>query len=111
MSHLAGALRRMSTTDSKHVVRCAQCGNDTVVSVRNAGEPIGMGDIPRLFEPFYRASQPEASAPGWGLGLAFVKRIAEKHGGSVQARNHESGTTFELHLPAVAAAATVGGPT
>jgi len=29
-----------------------------------------------------------------------VKRIAEKHGGSVQAKSEKSGTTFEIHLPA-----------
>jgi two-component system heavy metal sensor histidine kinase CusS len=53
-----------------------------------------------LFDPYYRAREPEHAKPGWGLGLAFVKRIAEKHGGSVHVTSNESGTTFEIHLPA-----------
>jgi two-component system OmpR family sensor kinase len=54
----------------------------------------------RLFEPYFRASNAERSKTGWGLGLAFVKRIAEKHGGSVRAESQETGTSFEIRLPA-----------
>lgn len=82
-------------------VRCFTSGDDEVViSVRNQGNPIASGDIPHLFDPYYRAREVETAKPGWGLGLAFVKRIAEKHGGSVQVKSEESSTTFEIHLPA-----------
>ncbi len=83
-------------------VRCYTSGNDVVVSVRNQGNPIATGDIPHLFDPYYRARDVETAKPGWGLGLAFVKRIAEKHGGSVQVKSEQSNTTFEIHLPAKA---------
>jgi len=37
---------------------------------------------------------------GWGLGLAFVKRIAEQHGGKAEAWSESgSGTSFRIHLP------------
>jgi signal transduction histidine kinase len=81
-------------------IRCFTSGDDVVISVRNQGEPIAARDIPRLFDPYYRAWEGQTDKPGWGLGLAFVKRIAEKHGGSVQAKSDKSGTTFEIHLPA-----------
>jgi len=32
--------------------------------------------------------------------LAFVKRIAEKHGGTVRAESEPAGTQFEIRLPA-----------
>ena len=80
-------------------VRCFSSGDDAIISVRNQGDPISTGDIPHLFDPYYRAQKVEAAKPGWGLGLAFVKRIAEKHGGSVQVRSEQSSTIFEIHLP------------
>jgi len=47
--------------------------------------------------------------PGWGLGLAFVKRIAEKHGGSVRVKSEAGGTAFEIRLPASAEIAVEKG--
>ena len=81
-------------------VRCSSCGDDIIISVQNQGDPIATGDIPHLFDPYYRAPKVETGKPGWGLGLAFVKRIAEKHGGFVQVKSEQSGTVFEIHLPA-----------
>ena len=81
-------------------VRCSHFANEVVVSVKNRGVPIALEDISHLFDPYYRAREPEHAKPGWGLGLAFVKRIAEKHGGSVHVTSNESGTIFEIHLPA-----------
>jgi signal transduction histidine kinase len=81
-------------------VRCFASADDVVISVRNQGNPIASSDIPHLFDPYYRARDMEPAKPGWGLGLAFVKRIAEKHGGSVQVKSEPSSTTFEIHLPA-----------
>lgn len=81
-------------------VCCVRSNNEVIIGVHNEGQPIPAEEIERLFDPFYRASNTEKSKSGWGLGLAFVKRIAEKHGGSVRAESQESGTLFEIHLPA-----------
>ena len=81
-------------------VSCHTEADEVLISVHNLGAPIGQQEIPRIFEPYYRASNPESSKTGWGLGLAFVKRIAEKHGGSVRAQNTADGMVFEIHLPA-----------
>jgi signal transduction histidine kinase len=86
--------------DTDIEVRCFSSADNAVILVRNQGQPIATGDIPHLFDPYYRARQVEAAKPGWGLGLAFVKRIAEKHGGSVLVTSNPSSTTFEIHLPA-----------
>jgi len=57
-------------------------------------------ELARLFEPFYRRREQEHTAPGWGLGLAFVKRIAEGHGGRVEASSDAvGGTCFRIVLP------------
>jgi len=81
-------------------VRCSSDDGEVIISVHNMGRPIAADEIARLFDPYFRASNTEKSTTGWGLGLAFVKRIAEKHGGSVRADSQEAGTQFEIHLPA-----------
>ena len=81
-------------------VRCHRDNEEVIISVHNLGKPVDPEEMARLFDPYFRASNAEKSKTGWGLGLAFVKRIAEKHGGSVRAESQESGTRFEIHLPA-----------
>jgi CHASE2 domain-containing sensor protein/signal transduction histidine kinase len=81
-------------------VRCFRDNEEVIISVHNMGKPVDPEEMARLFEPYFRASNAEKSKTGWGLGLAFVKRIAEKHGGSVRAESHQSGTLFEIRLPA-----------
>jgi signal transduction histidine kinase len=73
---------------------------EVAFAVHNRGPAIPAKDLEHLFEPYYRASQHADSKPGWGLGLAFVKRISEQHGGRVEVKSDElSGTCFRLILP------------
>jgi signal transduction histidine kinase len=81
-------------------VRCSSHEENVVIGVQNQSAPIAAEDIPHLFDPYYRGKNVEDRKPGWGLGLAFVKRVAEKHGGSVRAVGGLTGMTFEIHLPA-----------
>jgi len=70
------------------------------LEVWNPGPAIPAEELARLFEPFYRREEQGETAQGWGLGLAFVKRIGEQHGGKVEACSEPgSGTTFRIHLP------------
>ncbi len=79
------------------------------LAVHNLGTQISADDLPRVFDAYHRAPAQEAAETGWGLGLAFVKRIAEKHGGRVRAESSQHGTFFEIVLPAeTQAAAAVG---
>jgi signal transduction histidine kinase/CHASE2 domain-containing sensor protein len=71
-----------------------------VLEVWNPGPAIPPDELVRLFEPFYRRNEQEEKTRGWGLGLAFVKRIAEQHGGKAEAWSESnSGTAFLIHLP------------
>lgn len=56
-------------------------------------------EIPRLFEPFFRAST-SASISGTGLGLSIVQRAVELHGGRISVESERGqGTTFKVVLP------------
>ncbi len=81
-------------------VACVRQCDEILIRVHNIGRPISQDEISRIFDPYYRASNVDSSKAGWGLGLAFVRRIAEKHGGTVRAESRTDGTTFEIRLPA-----------
>jgi two-component system sensor histidine kinase KdpD len=67
--------------------------------VSNPGEIIAPDQLSRLFEPFYRIRDNETGAPGWGLGLTFVKRIVEEHHGTIEATSNESGVHVRILIP------------
>lgn len=71
------------------------------ISVTDEGVGIPPGDLPRIFERFYRADKSRSSEQsGTGLGLSIVKHIAQLHGGSVEAQSQVGkGTTISVVLP------------
>jgi signal transduction histidine kinase len=75
-----------------------------IVRVQDSGIGISPGDIPHIFDPFFRAGvAKEVNSEGTGLGLAIVKRIVEEHGGSVGVESAPGiGSTFWFRLPTVA---------
>jgi two-component system sensor histidine kinase MprB len=71
------------------------------VVVRDHGPGIAPGDLPLVFDRFYRAVDVR-SLPGSGLGLAIVRDAVEAAGGTVEAANHpEGGAVFTVSLPVV----------
>lgn len=67
--------------------------------VRDTGTGIPPDVLPRVFEPFFTTKGP---GRGTGLGLATAYGIVEQHHGRIRADSKpDSGTTFEILLPAV----------
>jgi signal transduction histidine kinase len=65
---------------------------------RGPGVPPELSD--RIFEPFYRLPGATERDGGVGLGLALVKSIAIRHGGTVTCENRpEGGACFVVQLP------------
>ena len=80
-------------------------GRDIVLVVADEGLGISEGDRARLYEEFFRSTNPEAVAlPGTGLGLTIVQRIVARHGGRIEVESELGmGTTFRVILPAASA--------
>jgi signal transduction histidine kinase len=74
-----------------------------VIDVADTGPGIAAGDLPRVFDRFYRGTAARRGAPGGaGLGLAIVASLVEAMGGTVSVRSTPGeGTTFSILLPAV----------
>jgi CheY-like chemotaxis protein len=77
------------------------------LSVHNTGPTIPAEELPRLFESFRRGSGTEGT-PGFGLGLAVCRRLAERMGGRMSAASAAGDTEFALELPLPMSAAPVG---
>ena len=98
-------------------MRRTDCAVD--VTVRDSGIGLAAEQLPRLFEMF---SQVDSSASrrhgGLGIGLASAKRLAEMHGGTIEAASDGlgRGSSFSVRLPlgtaspAVEAEPTALGP-
>jgi two-component system sensor histidine kinase MprB len=69
------------------------------VTVRDRGPGIDESDLPFVFDRFYRAPAAR-SLPGFGLGLALVRQVADELGGTVAIeRPDEGGTLVRLRIP------------
>ena len=64
----------------------------------SAGVGLPAGTHDDVFEPHQRA---HPTYDGRGLGLSICRRIVERHGGSISARDNERGrgAVFEFTLP------------
>ena len=75
--------------------------SEVEVIVEDKGAGIAPGDLPNIFDPFYRAQAArDIQARGVGLGLYLVKRIMEGMDGSVTVSSELGcGSRFVLHFP------------
>ena len=71
------------------------------IAVSDTGPGIPADDLPRIFERFYRIDRARSrESGGTGLGLALVRHVVERSGGTVLVASEEGvGTTFTLSLP------------
>ena len=85
-------------------VRTSRQGDDhqawVTFSVEDTGLGIAAGELPHVFERFYRGTAGRKSgAPGTGLGLAICKEIIDRLGGRITVESEPGhGTTFTVWL-------------
>lgn len=82
-------------------IRTEQLHERLVVAVHNEGRPIAPGEQDAIFEMYHRAGAAhDNDAQGWGIGLPYVRAVAESHGGSISVDSTEAlGTTFYFDIP------------
>ncbi len=87
--------KRMGTRGA--TIRVSLSGDEETIgiSISDQGEGISKRDLPHIFEPFF-STRPERV----GLGLTFVRRVVEEHGGTIEVESRlHRGTTVRLTFP------------
>ena len=82
-------------------------GDEVVVSVKDNGAGIPQDKLDSIFDMFMQVDRTsDRSQGGLGIGLTLVKRLAEMHGGSVEARSEGEGkgSEFIVRLPVLRSA-------
>jgi signal transduction histidine kinase/ActR/RegA family two-component response regulator len=106
LANLLGNAAKFTPRGGHAWLRAARDGDWIELSVRDDGIGIEPSQIPRLFEMFSQA-QPalERARGGLGIGLALVRGLVERHGGTVEAKSAGPGrgAEFIVRLPAAEA--------
>ena len=85
--------------DGEVTLTLDQTASHAVITVCDHGPGVPPAQQDRIFEPFYRLPGASERNGGVGLGLALVKSIALRHGGSVACSNRPGGgACFEVRL-------------
>jgi len=101
LENLLNNAQKYGDADKPIEVNVADSNGRAIVSVRNQGKPIPPGELDAIFQQFVRSSDAgESSTASWGLGLPYVRSVAQSHGGSaVVYSDANSGTTFVIDIP------------
>ena len=81
-------------------VQSGTAGPSAVLRVTDTGAGIPAGELPHIFERFWRGRQ-AAQTSGSGIGLAVAAELTRAHGGQLTAASEPGrGTEMTLTLPA-----------
>ncbi|MES2456323.1 MAG: ATP-binding protein [Bacteroidota bacterium] len=84
-------------------ISCVQTDNGQLFSVKDQGMGIRAGDLPKLFDRFFRIETDHTqNISGFGIGLYLCAEIIRLHGGKIWAESEigvGSGFYFSLPLP------------
>lgn len=117
---IAQALANVLTNALRHtpaggtvIITAARTGGDAAITVADNGDGIDAGQLPRIFERFYRGDAARTHGQsGSGIGLTITKAIIDAHGGSITATSAGAGlgATVAITLPLTKPAATPSAP-
>ena len=98
---LSNALR-YTPEGGRIAIRVARAGGEGRLVVSDTGVGIAAGDLPLVFERFFRVDRSRSrTSGGSGIGLTIARRLARAMGGDVTASSEGEGrgSTFTLALP------------
>ena len=105
LENLIGNAIKFTSPGGRITVGAASTGNEVLFRVADTGCGISPGDMPQIFDRFWRATE-RTGRVGAGLGLHITKGIVEAHGGRIWVESTLGrGSTFFFSIPRVRPAA------
>ena len=84
----------------RHQKELRERDREAYIVVQDQGIGIPADDLPRVFTPFFQASNVDAARGGLGLGLYIAHGIVEAHGGRLEVSSEAGqGSAFTVVLP------------
>ena len=107
VSHLENAIINLLDNAKKYAkdprieLICSIENGKLLIRISDNGKGIGKRDQKLVFQKYYRVSNDNKhEVKGYGLGLSYVKKVIDKHKGSIVLESEENlGTTITLKIP------------
>lgn len=101
LENLVGNAIKYGDANRPITIRTVASHQRMILTVHNEGDPIPPDQIESVFQVFQRTKlAKEGNKRGWGLGLPYVRGVAESHGGSIGVDSGDDrGTTFTIDIP------------
>lgn len=101
VENMVGNAVKYGAPDTPITIKADEVHERLLLTVHNEGEPIPPEEQESIFQMYRRAeSARKGKKGGWGIGLPYVRAVAESHGGSIGVdSSRERGTTFVIDIP------------
>jgi signal transduction histidine kinase len=101
LENLVGNAVKYGSAGTPVTVKTDAAYGRLILSIHNEGAPIPPAEQECIFQMYRRAETARRDdKQGWGIGLPYVRAVAESHGGSIGVDSSaERGTTFIVDIP------------
>ena len=91
---------KYGTEKPKVEIQVVETNSKLTIQLTDNGPGIPEKDLPFIFDKFYRVSRKDTEEiEGFGIGLAYVKKIVQLHHWKIKVKNTDNGLQTDIEIP------------